>query len=78
METWLTFRNLPVPRYELFDRKRIGFWLPVQTSRGCVHRCPYCSVAAFNQHRFRQMPVDYVVACIKKEKKLGYRNFTFI
>lgn len=78
METWLTCRTLPCLKYELFDRTRIGFWLPIQTSRGCVHRCPYCSVAAFNQHRFRQMPIEYVVTCIKKGKELGYRNFTFI
>jgi radical SAM superfamily enzyme YgiQ (UPF0313 family) len=68
----------PIPKYELFNKERIGFWLPVQTSRGCVHKCPYCSVAAFNQHMFRQMPIDYVVACIQKGKELGFSNFTFI
>jgi len=70
--------SLPIPKYELFNRKRIGFWLPVQTSRGCIYKCPYCSVTAFNHFKFRQMPIDYVVACIKRGKELGYTNFTFI
>lgn len=77
-QTDLTSNNLPIPKYELFNKKKIGFWLPVQTSRGCVHKCPYCSVAAFNHFKFRQMPIDYVVACIKRGKELGYSNFTFI
>src|SRR3989339_443599 len=70
--------SLPIPKYELFNKKKIGFWLPVQTSRGCIHKCPFCSVAAFNHFKFRQMPIDYVVACIKRGKELGYSNFTFI
>lgn len=70
--------SLPIPKYELFNKKKIGFWLPVQTSRGCIYKCPYCSVAAFNHFKFRQMPIDYVVACIKRGKELGYSNFTFI
>jgi radical SAM superfamily enzyme YgiQ (UPF0313 family) len=69
---------LPIPQYELFNKKKIGFWLPVQTSRGCIHKCPYCSVAAFNHFKFRQMPIDYVVDCIQRGKELGYSNFTFI
>jgi radical SAM superfamily enzyme YgiQ (UPF0313 family) len=77
-QTNLSSFSLPIPRYELFNKKKIGFWLPVQTSRGCVYKCPYCSVAAFNQFKFRQMPIDYVVACIKRGKELGYSNFTFI
>jgi radical SAM superfamily enzyme YgiQ (UPF0313 family) len=70
--------SLPIPKYELFNKNRIGFWLPVQTSRGCIHKCPFCSVAAFNHFKFRQMPIDYVVACIMRGKELGYSNFTFI
>jgi radical SAM superfamily enzyme YgiQ (UPF0313 family) len=68
----------PIPKYELFNRGKIGFWLPVQTSRGCIHQCPYCSVAAFNQYKYRKFPLDYVVQCIQKGKRLGFSNFTFI
>lgn len=33
----------------------------IQTTRGCPLSCSFCSVTAFNGHRYRQRPVDQVV-----------------
>jgi radical SAM superfamily enzyme YgiQ (UPF0313 family) len=68
----------PIPRYELMNRSKIGFWMPVQSSRGCKHKCPFCSVAAFNNGNLRKFPIEYIVECVRKVKKLGYSNITLI
>lgn len=70
--------NSPIPRYELMNKHTIGYWMPVQSSRGCIHKCPFCSVSAFNNGNFRKFPIEYVVACIRKIKKLGYSYITLI
>jgi radical SAM superfamily enzyme YgiQ (UPF0313 family) len=33
----------------------------VQATRGCAHRCTFCSVAAFHHHHFRARPVSEVI-----------------
>jgi radical SAM superfamily enzyme YgiQ (UPF0313 family) len=33
----------------------------IQTTRGCPLSCSFCSVTAFNGHRYRQRPIDDVV-----------------
>lgn len=38
----------------------------VQATRGCPHRCAFCSVSAFHGGEFRMRPVDRVVAEIKE------------
>lgn len=58
--------GLPAPRYDLLSRK--GYSLlsyPVQTTRGCPHRCEFCSVHHFFGGSYRQRPVDEVVRDIK-------------
>jgi radical SAM superfamily enzyme YgiQ (UPF0313 family) len=46
----------------------------VQTGRGCVHRCRYCSIAAFYQGRYRTRPVKRVI----EEVKSLPRDFIFV
>ncbi|HSN13705.1 MAG TPA: radical SAM protein, partial [Anaeromyxobacteraceae bacterium] len=69
---------LPVPRYDLLDRRRLGFWLPVQASRGCPRVCRFCSVAAFFAGSQRYAPVEHVVRDVRAAKARGVRHIALI
>jgi radical SAM superfamily enzyme YgiQ (UPF0313 family) len=50
------------PDRTIFSDKR---YLPlelVETGRGCPHRCEFCAITAFHEHRYRRRPVDDIVA----------------
>jgi len=52
--------DLPRP-----DRTRLSGWrhAPIDTihaTRGCPHRCTFCSITAFHRHTYRVRPVDQV------------------
>jgi radical SAM superfamily enzyme YgiQ (UPF0313 family) len=58
-------KGLPVPDRKLLKR---GSYAPVdvvQATRGCPHRCSFCSVAAFHHYGFRKRPVAEVIEEIK-------------
>ena len=58
--------EVPTPRYDLVNRSNYALRaLPVQTTRGCPHRCEFCSVHLFFGGRYRRRPVEKVVADIK-------------
>ena len=54
----------PVPRRELLSRtaRHYATIHAVQATRGCVHACRYCSVAAFHRSTLRTRPVASVAA----------------
>lgn len=70
--------DLPCPRYDLLDRRRLGFWLPVQATRGCPFSCDYCSVTAFFGQRYRKRPVEQVIRDVRAARRLGVRRIAFI
>ena len=70
--------DLPVPRYDLLDRSKLGYWLPVQAGRGCPFGCDYCSVTSFFGHRYRMRPVPQVVRDVRAVGQLGVRRVAFI
>jgi len=70
--------NLPVPRYDLLDRRLLGRWRPVQATRGCPHTCDFCSVTAFFGGTQRRRPVDQVVRDVRAAKRHGTRYIAFI
>ena len=72
------FSKLPVPRYDLLVKKRIGFMLPVQAGRGCPHACSYCSIYCLYRQKYFTRPLEEVMRDIKKIKELGYRAFFLI
>ncbi len=61
--------QLPIPRYDLMDSRRLGRWRPVQATRGCPFTCDYCSITAFFQQRYRKRPVEQVVRDVRAARQ---------
>ncbi|MBA3765631.1 MAG: B12-binding domain-containing radical SAM protein [Acidobacteria bacterium] len=70
--------KLPLPRYELMNRSKLGFWRPVQATRGCPFTCNYCSITAFFEATYRKRPVAEVVRDVRAAKQSGTRYIAFI
>jgi radical SAM superfamily enzyme YgiQ (UPF0313 family) len=70
--------NLPLPRYELMNRSRLGFWRPVQATRGCPFPCSFCSVTSFFGGSYRKRPVAGVIRDVRAAKRSGSRYIAFI
>ena len=70
--------SLPAPRYELLNKSRVGFWRPVQATRGCPLPCTFCSVTAFHRAAYRKRPVDQVIRDVRLAKHSGSRYIAFI
>ena len=70
--THADINNLPKPRYDLLHPNDI--FAPIQTARGCPFDCEFCSVSAFNGKKYRQRPVDQVIADLESipNKKLFF------
>ncbi|HNT87628.1 MAG TPA: radical SAM protein, partial [Candidatus Hydrogenedentes bacterium] len=49
--------------------------LPVQTSRGCPHRCEFCASSVLIAGKYKQKPVEKVLAEVDKIKALWPRPF---
>lgn len=70
--------RLPVPRYDLFPRHKLGFWRPVQATRGCPFPCSFCSIRAFYGGSYRKVPVERVIRDVRAAKRHGTRHIAFI
>jgi radical SAM superfamily enzyme YgiQ (UPF0313 family) len=70
--------TLPEPRYDLLDASRLGWWRPVQATRGCPYSCTFCSVTAFHAGGYRTRPVDQVVRDVRLAQRGGTRYIAFI
>ncbi len=53
--------GLPIPRRDLFHRKRYLLSDSLYTSRGCPFGCAFCSVTSFFGGTYRWRPVDEVL-----------------
>jgi radical SAM superfamily enzyme YgiQ (UPF0313 family) len=53
--------SLPLPAWELVS-VRGHPKVPLEVTRGCPHRCTYCSTSVYWQHRVRRKSVDRVLA----------------
>jgi len=71
-------KNLPLPRYDLLTRKKIGSMLPVQAGRGCSFTCSFCSIACLYKGEYLFRPVDEVIRDIIEVKRLGFKRFYLI
>jgi radical SAM superfamily enzyme YgiQ (UPF0313 family) len=57
--------GLPIPDRKLIRKSAYIVSDVLQATRGCPHKCRFCSVAAFNRYRFRTRPIDEVLAELK-------------
>lgn len=69
---------LPVPRYDLMNRSKLGAWRPVQATRGCPFTCSFCSITAFFTQSYRKQPVENVIRDVRAAKRAGTRYIAFI
>lgn len=67
--------NLNRPPRVLLDPRRYATVNAVQATRGCPHRCAFCSVSAFNGGVHRRRPVEDVAAEVAS---LPGRFFLFV
>lgn len=84
-----TFDDFDFSRYNIYDPIRsfdirdsnndLMSYIPVNTSRGCIGRCQFCSVHRFWRGSWRARSPSNVVdeiETLNKEKKAGFINFT--
>lgn len=74
LEAGFDMERAPMPAYELLDLTKYNR-LPVQTSRGCPHRCEFCASSVLIAGKYKQKPVEKVLAEIDKIKSLWKRPF---
>ncbi|MCH5147418.1 MAG: B12-binding domain-containing radical SAM protein [Clostridiales bacterium] len=74
----LTALSIPLPRYELMLKKRIGDFLPVQAGRGCPNTCSFCTISCLFKGRYIRRDIDEVVRDIEYIKSLGFKKFLLV
>ncbi len=77
----------PMPAWDLYNLSSYPPWgararwpyVPIQTSRGCPHRCTFCSVKLINGSRLRHRPVEAVLAELRWLRDArGIRSFSIV
>ena len=67
-------QDAPMPAFELLDMDKYNR-ITVQTARGCPHRCEFCASSVLLTSRYKQKPMDKVLAEIDKIISLWKRPF---
>jgi radical SAM superfamily enzyme YgiQ (UPF0313 family) len=61
-EKLLEMSVIPMARRDIFQSKRYLLTNTLQTTRGCPFDCEFCSVTAFYGRKYRERPVEQVLA----------------
>ncbi len=75
-----SLEKIQLPDYSIFPasdypgKGSVG----VQTRRGCVFNCAYCTYKSLSGNGFRLRPVEHVVQDILELKKQGFKSFMFV
>ena len=67
-------RDAPMPAFEMLDISKYNR-LTVQTSRGCPHRCSFCASSVLLTSRYKQKPMEKVLAEIDRIMEIWPRPF---
>lgn len=70
--------TLPLPRYDLMNKAKLGFWRPVQATRGCPFPCTFCSIQSYFERSYRKRPIDQVLRDVRAAKQSGSSYIAFI
>ena len=62
-------KDSPMPAFELLDIEKYNR-LTIQTSRGCPHSCEFCASSILITKKYKQKPIDKVLAEIDKIKTI--------
>lgn len=76
---WREFPEAAIatPRKDLLNPKHYLVYNPIQTTRGCPHRCSFCTTPAVFGHRFRQRSIDSIIDEMRTAMETGSRFFIF-
>jgi len=66
--------DAPMPAFELLDLAKYNR-LTVQAGRGCPHQCEFCASSVLLTSRYKQKPVERVLAEIDRISELWRRPF---
>ena len=66
--------SAPMPAFELLDISRYNR-LTVQASRGCPLRCEFCAASILLTRRYKQKPIERVLAEIDRIREIWPRPF---
>jgi radical SAM superfamily enzyme YgiQ (UPF0313 family) len=62
------FRDIPLVKRELFDKKKYVTTNTIETTKGCINKCEFCAIAKANNFCMYFRPVDEVINEIKTFK----------
>ena len=65
MDSGFCLSDAPMPAFELLDMSNYNR-ITVQTSRGCPHKCEFCASSVLITDKYKQKPVDKVLAEVDK------------
>ncbi|MCL2761293.1 MAG: B12-binding domain-containing radical SAM protein [Desulfuromonadales bacterium] len=68
-ETLLDMATLLPPKRTIFKGKKYLFTNTLQTTRGCPFDCEFCSVTSFYGRKYRERPVENVLAELQELRK---------
>ena len=74
-EKLLDMSVIPAARRDIFQSKRYLLKNTLQTTRGCPYDCEFCSVTAFYGRKYRERPLDQVLAELEMLRKTN--SFAF-
>ncbi len=67
-------RHAPMPRFDLLEPEKYNR-IPVQTSRGCPHKCEFCASSILLTPRYKLKPVEKVIAELQHIKSIWPHPF---
>jgi radical SAM superfamily enzyme YgiQ (UPF0313 family) len=74
MEDEFDLNNAPMPAFELLDISKYNR-ITVQTSRGCPHHCEFCASSLLLTKKYKQKPLEKVIAEIEKIRSVWKNPF---
>lgn len=75
-----SLEDIPLPDYTVFPainypgKGSVG----VQTRRGCVFNCAYCTYKSLSGNNFRLRPIKHVLADVQEITEQGFDSFMFV